>query len=145
MTPIFLIHDLAEEIKKVVSDYDLIAELQPMKHVTVYEQFIPTDQFEVDTFYPLVTVTLFQVEVVERFRVATMFITIGVYDGDREDGWRDLFNIAERISQHLISTPILANKFPLDTYPVFEPQLESPTPFYYGNIVVKYQVATPQI
>ena len=146
MTPIILIHELAKEISAVVKNYTFIAELQNPKPVTVYEQYLPTDRFEDDTFYPLVIVSCRQVEVLDKqFRRATLILTLGVYGGDKDEGWRDLFNMAERITQFLITTPIIGNKFPLDTAPTFEPLSEQPEPFFFGNILVRYQIPTPQI
>ena len=149
MTAIYLIKAMAEAVRSVVKDFKLIAELQPMKPVTVYEQYLPADKFEDDTFYPLVIVSCRNIEYEgeHRFggdRIATILLTIGVYGGDKEDGWRDLFNIAERISQYLFTTPTLADKFPLDTLPEFEPIPEQPEPFYFGNILVKYKLAMPR-
>ena len=146
MTPINLISALAKNISAVVNDYEFIAELQPPKKVSVYEQYLPTDDFENDTFYPLVIVTCRQVEAEDReTRLATMLLTLGVYGGDNLQGWRDLFNMAERISQFLILNPILAEKYPRATLPIFEPLAEQPKPFYFGNIVLKYELAMPQL
>ncbi len=149
MTAIYLIKAVAEAVREVVKDFELIAELQPPKPVTVYEQYLPTDRFEDDTFYPLVIVSCRNIEFdadtkFDGDRVATILLTIGVYGGDKEDGWRDLFNLAERISQFLFSTPILDKKFLLDFQPEFEPLPEQPEPFYFGNILVKYKLGTPR-
>ena len=161
MTPINLISTMAKNLREVVKDYKFIAELQNPKPVTVYEQYLPTDRFEDDTFYPLIIVTCRQVDFISAKqakyngeRIATLILTLGVYGGDKDDGWRDLFNMAERITQFLATAPILPEnyffnrpvlegKFVLEKFPVFEPLAEQPEPFYFGNILTQYQLAAP--
>ena len=145
MTAIFLVKALAEAMRKVVKDFELIAELQPMKPVTVYEQYLPTENFNVDTFYPLLIVSCNGIEYEGGDRVAVMQISVGVFGGYEDDGWRDLFNISERIMDFLYVTPILAGRYPMRAYPVFEPEVEQPRPFYYGYITLKYDLAAPRI
>ena len=146
MIPINLISALAKDISAVVNDYEFLAELQPPKKVSVYEQYLPTNNFEDDTFYPLVIVSCRQVEAVDReTRLATMLLTLGVFGGEDFLGWRDLFNMAERISQFLIENPTIAQKYTRATLPIFEPLEDQPIPFYFGNILLKYNLAMPQL
>lgn len=146
MIPKNLVHALAQDISLCVNDYKFVAELQPPKKVSVYEQYLPRERFEQDSYYPLVIVSCRQVEAVDReTRLATMLLTLGVYGGDDLEGWEDLFNMAERISHFLIVNPIIAKRYPRETLPIFEPLADQPVPFYFGNIVLKYAVAMPQL
>lgn len=147
MTPINLIHCLAKNISEVVKDYKFIAEGQEDKKVAVYEQYMPRSNFEEDTFIPCVTVALDSVEPFDKFwRSANVVITIGVFGGYKEDGWRDLLNLAEHISQFLYRTPLLdGDKFPRAGEIVFQVQEDQPEPFYFGHIAARFLCATPQI
>ena len=146
MTPIFLIESLAAEVGEELKDFKLIAENQPDKKVTIYKQLMPLDHFESDTFYPNVTISIQAVESINyQERAATVLFTIGVYKGDKDDGWRDLFNLAERISQYLYKRPAVANRFPRTGDILFALQADEVDPFYFGNIYAKFKVATPQI
>jgi len=147
MTPIFLITELAKALREVVKDFEFVAELQPAKPVTVYEQYLPSDRFQVDSFYPLVIVSLDSVVVENRDRIATVVIQVSTFGGEDEDGfqgWRDMFNLAERICQFLDATPILAKKFPLHKKSAFTPQETQPFPFFNGFIVVEYVLGLVQ-
>ena len=144
MTPSRLIHFLAEEIREAVKDYKLIAEMQADKKVTVYEQYMPKDRFEVDTFYPCITVFLQSVEDEGEDSIATVLLRIGVFGGWAEDGWRDLLNIAERLRQHLIMKPIIGGEFQRVSPMAFEPLSVQPEPFFYGNLAARYMIGTPR-
>lgn len=146
MTPINLVKSLVGNLREVVADYKLVAELQKPKPVSVYEQYLPSDRFEVDTYYPLVIVSLVSVENTDKFqdRVATVTLQIATYggeDNDGFDGWRDMFNISERICQFLYSTPIIDGKFPMAEKPIFVPAETQPIPFFYGYVSAKYFLA----
>ena len=143
MTAIYLIQDLASALREVVKDFKFVAELQPDKVVTVYEQYLPSDRFEVDTYYPFVIVSLGSVEVEKHERLANLVLQVSTFGGEAEDGfggWQDMFNLSERISQFIDATPILANKFSLRQKTIFTPQDEQPFPFFNGFIQCSYSL-----
>ena len=145
MTPIYLVKGMAAELREVLKDYELIAEGQADKKVSVYEMYLPTGNFEGDTFYPAVTVTLRRVEDDFKDTVAEILIVIGVFGGYDNAGWQDLLNIAERIRQFLMTRRIISDQFQLIAPPMFEPVFpDEPSPFYFGQMSVKYLVATPR-
>jgi len=124
-----------------VKNYKFIAEYQPDKKVTVYAQYMPSDEFEDDTFYPCVVVTLRGVGDDGVDSLAAVTITLGVYGGERQDGWRDLLNLHETIRQYLLKTSVVADKYPRE-YPVLFEVLENqPTPFYYAKIDAQFRIA----
>ena len=152
MTPINLIFSLAAELREATKDYKLLAERQADKKISVYEQYIPTANFESDTFYPLILVQLRSVEDDGENSTATVVITIGTYGGENLSGWRDMLNIAERIRQYLLTHPMIGEKFQYIGPIAFEPVigLENPTtgrpePFSFGNIAVRYRIGTPRL
>ena len=57
MTPARLVQAVTAEVKEAVKDYKMKAEGQEDKTVSVYTQHIPDEDFENDTYYPLVIVS----------------------------------------------------------------------------------------
>ena len=161
MTSAVLVASLAKEIREITKNYEFVAEYQPNKKITVYEQYMPLENFERDTFYPLVLVALQRVSSSrkEQRSTAEIGLTLGVYGGEefpngepREletgwleygDGWRDLLNLAEHIRQHLLKTPIIAENFLLVDEIEFVPVEPQPVPFFVGGMVLTYEIATP--
>ena len=161
MTPAVLVAKLAKEIREITKNYDFVAEYQPNKSVSVYEQYLPLEKFEQDTYYPLVLVALQRVvsNRKEQISTAEIGLTIGVYGGEENpngeprelqtgwleygDGWRDLLNLAEHIRQHLLKNPIIAEQFYLVDEIEFVPIDPQPVPFFIGGMVLTYEVATP--
>lgn len=162
MTPAELIRELAEGLRTATSKFILQAEYQRDKKVSVYEGYIPLENFQNETFLPMVVVELRGVEDREDGSFATVGIMLAVYGGenakygggrelpnrqfkDYGDGWRDLNNLAETIRQYLLGLPsrILAEKFPLVLPLTYSPQPDQPIPFFYGDMVVQFEVGQP--
>lgn len=144
MTPLELVEDLSEKIREAVKKFEFIAEYQHNKHVSVYEQYLPLAAFEDDSFYPAVTVQLYDVSSDGIDDIATVVLTCGVFGGDGEDGWRDLFNLAELVRQEILTTPVLAEKFPVVMPVEFVPNEGQPQPFFFADINVRYRISTPR-
>lgn len=162
MTPLSLIHELAEGIKGAVKSFKLQAEYQHDKKVSVYEGYIPKEMFETQTYLPFIAVELRGVEDTDDGSFATVGIMFAVYGGenakygggrdlpnsqfkDYGDGWRDLNNLAETVRQYLLGmeSRILAEKFPLVLPVTYSPQPDQPIPFYYGDMVTQFEVGQP--
>lgn len=161
MTPTSLISALAEEVRQATKDFIFQAEYQSDKKVTVYEGYMPEDNFNNETFLPMVVVELRGVEDTDDGSFATVGLMLAVYGGenakysggrdlgngfrDYGDGWRDLNNLAEVIRQHLLGMPsrLLAHKFPLVMPVIYAPQQNQPTPFFYGDMVLTFEVGQP--
>ena len=67
ITPVDLIKTLAKEFRIVLKDFNLEAEYQENKNVTVYEQALPLPNFEHDTFFPYAVVSVEKV-IDDRFK-----------------------------------------------------------------------------
>lgn len=140
MTALNLVQALAQEIRAEVAEYTCIAEYQADKKVTVYEQVMPSDEFADDSYYPCVIISLkdYEDDVAESW--ADVIISIGVYGGERQDGWRDLFNISETVRQYLNRQEVVGQKFCRE-YPISYELLDSqPVPFYYGRFGVSFRM-----
>lgn len=162
MTPSMLIKTLAEELRLATDNFVFLAEYQHEKKISVYEGYVPLENFNNETFLPMIVVELRNVEDTDDGSFATVGIMLAVYGGenakygggreipnsgfkDYGDGWRDLTNLAETIRQYLLSMPsrILGEKFPLVLPMTYSPQPDQPIPFYYGDMVVQFEIGQP--
>lgn len=141
-----LINSLKEEIEIAVKDLRLRAENQEDKHVSVYAQHIPDEDFHDDSYYPLVIVSLNKVEDTESVEgsgsTATIGLTIGVYGEDKQ-AWMDLLSIMERIRQRVLIFRKLDRRFRLVLPVKWETVEAQPYPFWFGYGTLVYQIAQP--
>lgn len=144
--PARLINSLKEEIEIAVKDLRLRAENQEDKHVSVYAQHIPDEDFHDDSYYPLVIVSLNKVEDAEPVdgsgSTATIGLTIGVYGEDKQ-AWMDLLSIMERIRQRVLIFRKLDRRFRLVLPVKWETVEAQPYPFWFGYGTLVYQIAQP--
>ena len=140
MIPARLIEALAEEIRDATKDYVLKAEGQTDKKLSVYCQHIPDEKFMSDTYYPLVIVSVQNVEDDEQgISTATIGLTIGVY-GEDEQAWMDLLSIMERIRQRVCLQRIKDRKYALVLPNKWETVEAQPYPYWYGYATLKYRI-----
>ena len=147
MTPLILIETLVKNLQEVLKNQVLAAEYQPDRQVQVFAHDLPRGDFENNTFYPCVIVTLKSVEDEGDNSIATVTLTVGAYSDDIGNDWRDMFNIAEKIRQFILTHPIIGNFFPLVEPVAFEPitaEVKDSDPFVFGIIAVRYKVASPK-
>lgn len=143
MTLVGLVDALAKDLRGVLKNFTLEAEYQGAKKIAVYEQNLPTPDAG-DTFYPCVVVSAENVVDDGNDTEVLVLFTIGVYGGENERGWRDLFNVAEKIRQyvllHGVVGEVYARSLPLE-FEVLELQ-EQPAPFFIGRLGVSYKIPT---
>ena len=155
MTPAMLVKAVVAEVKEAVKGYKMKAEGQEDKAVSVYTQHIPDEDFQDDTYYPLVIVSWQGTEDTEDGSEAVIGLTFGVYgedgqgaDGEGADGrgieaWQDLLSIMERVRQRLLIFRKLENRFRLIMPTKFETIEAQPIPFWFGYATLRYQVGQP--
>lgn len=147
MIPVHLILALKEEVEKAVKNYHMEAENQEDKKISVYAQHIPDENFEDDTYYPLIIISLQKVKDnagdAPEASTATIGFTFGVH-GFGEDAWKDLLNMMEHVRQHLLTHRTLADYFRLVLPVEWEAIEAQPYPFWFGYGTVTYTVAQPQ-
>ena len=147
MTPRILIKTLAKSLREELKDFKLLAEYQPDRKIRVYEQIMPLSHQDDDTFYPNVVVYLSRIDEDGTDSIATVNFSTAVYGGEDSEGWQDLFNIAERIRQFVLTHPTVDEKFELEMPIYFAPvpPAEQPEPFFYFDCFVRYRIATPRV
>jgi len=147
MIPVNLILALAAEVKSAVKNYKMRAENQPDKKVSVYAQHIPDDDFQNDTYYPLIILSLQNVndseENAPEASTATVGFTFGVH-GEEADAWKDLLNLMEHVRQHLLTHRTIGAAHRLVMPLKWETIERQPYPFWFGYGTVTYTVAQPQ-
>ena len=58
MTFVTLIETLSSEVKEATKNYKMQSELEPDKKISVYEQEIPEEEFNENSYYPLVIIAI---------------------------------------------------------------------------------------
>lgn len=75
---------------------------------------------------------------------AKIEIGFSIYDDDKKDGWRSLYNLVEHIRQDLLKFPFLERKYRLEPPLIFDIyDREQPFPQWLGTITANYSVARP--
>ena len=141
MTPLELLNSLSEELREAVKHFKLSAQYQPDKKVSVYVQSVPVEQFEDQSFYPLIAVELLGVEDDVEFSTANILITIGTYNGENTpNGDIEHLNLLEQVRQFILTHHIIGKKF-LSILPVYSAMVErNSADFTYSNIFIQYQM-----
>ena len=155
MTTTFLVTSLAEEIRAVTAKLRLPVEYfneaertseKTYKPITVYEQMIPKDLYQSETYYPCVIVELVEVtDDLQNKSIATVGISIGVY-AKEADGYKDAFHLMETISRRILSVREVAKSFRLTEAVTWRTAQQQPSPFFfvYGEAQYeKYLVQEP--
>lgn len=155
MTPARLVQAVTAEVKEAVKGYKMKAEGQEDKAVSVYAQHIPDEDFQDDSYYPLIIVSWQGTEDTDDGAEAIIGLTFGVFgeEGKGEDGkgadgrgtgaWQDLLSIIERVRQRLLIFRKLDNRFRLIMPVKFETIEAQPIPFWFGYGTLRYQVGQP--
>ena len=160
MTPVELIEQLSLLIRDSVKNYRLLSELETdlatqqlkkvykLKKVSVYEQEIPEEDFNDDSYYPLVIVSLqkIQDQIEESEVKPTLMIvglTIGVY-GEDKNSWKDLLNLTETIRSCALLNKMVAKKFRLVEVVDSDFIEKQPYPFHFSYITLIYSTFQPR-
>ena len=155
MTPVELVEQLSLLIRDSVKNYRLLSELetnpstQRLKKVSVYEQEIPEEEFNENSYYPLVIVSLqkIQDQIEESEVKPTLMIvglTIGVY-GEDKNAWKDLLNLTEAIRSCALSNKMVAKKFRLVEVVDSDFIEKQPHPFHFSYITLIYSTFQPRL
>ena len=161
MIPTILIDELTKYLRESVKDFKMQAESQKDKKISVYAGYLPEENYRADTFLPFIVVELRNVVDTDEGSFAEIGLCLAVYGGEtlkdgsaREltsgfknygDGWRDLHNLAEKIRQSLLNLPsrILAEQFSLQLPIIYRPQEVQPHPFFYGDMLMTFEIGQP--
>ena len=147
MTFVDLIKSLSAEVREATIDYKMQSELESDKKISVYEQEIPEEEFDSNSYYPLVIVALQSVDdeletIQPAATVASVGLTIGVY-GENKDAWKDLLNLTAAIRLHLESKPIIGKKFRLASTVKADFIERQPHPFHFAYVSMGYVMMQP--
>ena len=155
MTTTLLIESLAAEIRDATKLLKLPIEYHNERErrtqmtwraVHVYEQYIPADLFQNDTYYPCVIVewlsTVDRTRGRENGSIATVGLSFGVF-AKEADAWKDCFHLMEIVRYRLLEKRTIAKRFRLEDELTWETAANQPTPFFYGYGEVQYGIYQP--
>lgn len=147
MTPLILVETLAKKLREVFSGENAATEFSGLQPVQVFEHDLPRGDFGKINLYPHVIVTCKGTDEDGVNSLATIALTIGTFSDNIGQDWRDMFHIAEKVRQFILTTPILEKKFHLEMPMAFETltaENKESDPFVFGIIAVRYRIATPR-
>lgn len=163
MTAAFLQSELADELKKILSDFRLKNPQGEPSSINVFEQLLPMpeplDQGEIaqelleNGFadgqtapdpYPYIIVRLDEGEIedADSAQKVNLSLLIGIYEPDYEkQGHKDSLNIIAKIYERFAKCPVLNGKYTIQ-YPIlWVLQEEESYPFYFGGMTLGFETA----
>ena len=153
MTHTDLVTTLAEAIRAATGKLKYPAEYQneaerrtetTWRGVQVFEQYIPRNLFEENSYYPCAVVEW--VSTTDRPNegsLATVALSFGVF-AKEEDGWKDAFNLMETVRIFLLERRTIGKKFRLADELTWQVPDQQPEPFFFVYGELTYQIYQPQ-
>ncbi len=143
MTPVILVDELRDYLKLVVEKYWFETNKKEVnKPPQVISGYLPAKKATDIPDFPFILVRLSDGEDADSSTV-TVYVVIGTYSEDAQNGWRDPANIVERVRQSLLKKRTLANRFRLEMPLKYELPDEQPVPHWFGIITTKWTI--PQL
>ncbi len=163
MTAAFLQSELADELKKILSDFRLKNPQGEPSGINIFEQLLPMSEplgqgeiasellenglVDVQTApapYPYIIVRLDEGEIedADSAQKVNLSLLIGIYDPDYEkQGHKDILNIIAKIYERFAKCPVLNGKYTIQ-YPIlWVLQEEESYPFYFGGMTLGFETA----
>lgn len=143
MTITSLMDNLAEFLRAAVKEYCTIQKAGEIP-VEVYAGYPPirTDSRETASFiYALVISADDTAD--EQLSMATVEIGFSIYDEDKADGWRSLFNLLEHVRQYILKYRFIADKNRMEFPVKLKIPDEQPYPQWQATITVNYTIGQP--
>lgn len=152
MTATDLVEAVANEIRDAVANLKLPLEHQStadfkLVPVNVYEQFLPREAFNDDSYYPLVLVEWLGTN--DEFgatakSTSNIGLSMGVFAAENW-GWKDALHLTEVIRHRILTHRTVGKKFRLTDDAGWEVSTEQPLPFFYTYATLTYQMFQPEI
>lgn len=143
MTITSLMDNLADFLKPAVKEYCTQQRTGEIP-IEVFAGYPPirTDTRETASFvYALVVSAEDTAD--EKLSTATVEIGFSIYDEDKTDGWRSLFNLIEHIRQHILKYRLVGAKNRMEFPVKVKIADEQPYPQWQGMITVSYTIGQP--
>ena len=143
MTIVELMDHLAKFLELAVADYSA-KQKTGTTPVVVYAGYPPirTNAAEKESFiYALVLASTDAAD--NNMSTAKVEIGFSIYDDDKTDGWRSLYNLMEHIRQYMLKFRIVAERSRLDLPLKTEVIDAQPFPQWQGKITATYTIWQP--
>lgn len=143
MTITSLMDNLAEFLRAAVKEYCTIQKAGEIP-VEVYAGYPPirTDSRETASFIYALVISADDTSD-EQLSMATVEIGFSIYDEDKVDGWRSLFNLLEHVRQYILKYRFIADKNRMEFPVKLKIPDEQPYPQWQGTITVNYTIGQP--
>lgn len=143
MTLVETMENLAKFLRGVVKEY---SSNQPSgkRPVEVYAGFPPVAMSaEERSSFIYALVTDFTDEADTPYGTAKVEIGFSVYDDDKKEGWRSLFNLMEHVRQALLQNRIIAGRTSIILPMKGAISDSQPFPQWEGKITISYTIGQP--
>lgn len=144
MTPIGLMDKLADFLREVLKDYTT-EQTSGKLPVNVYPGWPPVRDNSKEKNSHVYVLVLETEDKDDPNELSTAKVEIGfsIYDADKTDGWRSIFNIMEHVRQALLKHRFIGMKHRL-VYPIKGTLAdEPPYPQWLGKLEVYYTIGQP--
>lgn len=143
-TPINLMDTMRDRIIKLLEGQNYITEQPSGKlPIEVYSGYPPIRDSAKER-HSFIYVLAADINDEKEASSATLEIGFSIYDDDKVDGWRSLYNVVEHIRQDLLKFRFLGRKHRLILPLNFKlDDREQPYPQYQGIMTVKYSIGHP--
>ncbi|MCM1220571.1 MAG: hypothetical protein NC548_39400 [Lachnospiraceae bacterium] len=163
MVATFLQNELADELKRILSDIQLKTPQGGKSSINIFEQLLPmpepsgqeeiapellenglAEEQTAPDPYPYIVVRIADGEIEDENSAQKVNLTllIGIYEPDYDkQGHRDILNIIAKIYERFAKFPVLNGKYTVQ-YPIlWTLQDEESYPFYFGGVNLGFEVA----
>nr|DAM69336.1 MAG TPA: tail completion protein [Caudoviricetes sp.] len=141
MTPIGLMDSLKDRLQLLLTDY---SSNQPSGTlpVQVHSGYLPirNNAGEKNSF---VYILAFSGTDTKEMGAVKVEFGFSIYDDDKVDGWRSLFNVMEHVRQDLLKNRLVDMEYRLEFPLEFKVADDQPFPQWQGTIVATYTIAQP--
>lgn len=163
MVAAFLQSELADELKKILSDFRLKNPQGERVNINIFEQLLPmpepleqgelapellenglAEEQTIPDPYPYILVRIAdgEIEDEDSIQKVNLILLIGIFEPDyKKQGHKDVLNIISKIYERFAKYPVLNGKYTIQ-YPIaWGLQDEESYPFYFGGINLSFEIA----
>ena len=146
MTPIICAEELTKMLKKELTYFTPSSDKVSTNGITYKTGFmpIPKNNTEKEKNFPYIAVRPFHIEdygpEADDESTANLYILVGTYNEDKDNGHYELYNMMEMIRQAILQHPVIGGNFELK-YPLKSDIPESQGfPTWFGYIEARYSI-----
>lgn len=143
MTPVQLVNDLEEDLKKVLSHIKLPSYKKKESGVNIFKYGIPVEKTNEDIHkkFPYILIIPKDGNINEDGQKVSIHLLIGLYDdGVENQGKQWVLNVINDICERFSKNPVLSGNYYTDKEMDWVVDIEEEYPFHYGEISLVFNV-----